>query len=1348
MSKIPGLWRLILPPLFLGSSSLAQSCLEALNNNQVDACVCYSLEYVVSYVAYIAVSTSYTSNCEALPTISATTSVTPQILESNPAGGNYSGYVTVSHGVYTGTDILTGPTTRAILGLDGSGTLVVEDPPSYTTVSRGGTATVSPGSLPNSVNSTSFLTTNPITAPRTILVANPTPGASTASQGTVVVAVPDPRLYNTSTLAYTGSDPLGATRTTISTIAESGFVPGTYVVAVATTAVPDVSYDVSTVAYTGTAVISGPTVVSVIQPTDGSGRGTVVIGVPPTGVPPPQVTSIVPYEGMSSITGPTTILNRPFDSTVPGTVIVGLPPASFITQTVPFTGREVLTAPITITIAPPSGSQHGTVVIGSPSVTFLASFVPFTGSTQETLSVIQPTGTSPGVVIIGQPGGSNPDVEDPTSAASAPQVTPTRFITSIVTYTPASDAPNTPSTLAVIDGTVIIGLPRIVSPAATGSDSFITSARRGPFVTSTVDFTQGVDLPTTVDPVGTVPGTVFVYASLRGGNSASPFVTSEVVLLGTAAGSAPTTISVVQPTNGLPGTLIIGRPAIFVTSTVSWTGSVPLASRTTLAVVAPSGNSPGTVFVADPAVLGRQFSTSYVRISGTQEEGAATTLTLIPGQGTSQPAIVDGVPDDYITSTIDFSGADILTTRTTLSTLPPNGVAPGFSIVADPSTLVSTVTPEVTNGASVVLQPDFITSTVLYEGSTTSVLTSVQPLETNRGTIVLAVPSVAPPSRPGESQVSKVNDSSVALASFITSTAVSLDSYSVTSRTTISTITPDVEASISGTYVVALPNAYVTSTVPWTGAILLSTLTTISTIPPSDSQPGVVVVAAPNAIDSSTSQPVSSNTAPQPVSTSNAAPGDSATPLPATQLSAQTLFATSTVLLASNLGISSATTLTTLQGDPGSPSIVLIGVPVATETSIAKETLGATSNGSRPPSDLEFGTPSTPAGNLISTATPTNSSPLTTALANSVIGSVVTSDIFYSGTNPLTSPIPLTTLSAGLGSLSTVILLQPSSAAGLISNSAGGSGSRPLEAVSSLTTNSPPSPTTVVLVQSGTTVLLQASFVTSTLDAGSSSSDGSQGLAPISTILPSAGEPGTVLLGRPPAIASSTTSKSSSSELSPENTPSSQLSSSLGSSAVSTIQFQVSDPQDLTRSSQTDSGPISISFQSDIDSIAFSTVASTAAPADSSATNAASSGRLSNQSPFGTVPDSAVTIPVATVFVDYTGTGVPREFLTLRTTSGTVIVQRPRPLTTVETFIPGSISTEFLTIIPSGTEPVTIVFGIPSPAGTTRVLISGPEVVSPDKHNDVGISTRCSKSALFHVNRHIYFDRSSFSELL
>ncbi|KAF4780055.1 hypothetical protein HER10_EVM0008962 [Colletotrichum scovillei] len=713
MSKLTGLWRLILPPLLLGSSSLAQSCLEALNNNQVDACVCYSLEYVVSYVAYVAVSTSYTSNCEALPTISATTSAAPQILESNPAGGNYSGYVTVSNGVYTGTDILAGPTTRASLGLDGSGTLVVEDPPSYTTISRGGTATVSPGSLPSSVNSTSFLTTNPITAPRTILVANPTPGASTASQGTVIVAVPDPRLYNTSTLAYSGPDPLGAARTTISTITESGFIPGTYVVAVATTKTPDVSYDVSTVAYTGTAVLSGPTVVSVIQPTEESGRGTVVIGVPPTGVPPPQVTSIVPYEGMSSITGPTTILNRPFDGTVPGTVIVGLPPASFITQTVPFTGREILTAPITISIAPPSGSQLGTVVIGSPSAAFLASFIPFTGSTQETLSVIQPTGTSPGVVIIGQTGGPNPDVEDPTYVASAPQITPTRYFTSIVTYLPASDAPNTPSTLAVIDGTVIIGLPRIVSPAATGSDSFITSARRGTFVTSTVDFTQGVDLPRTVDPVGTVPGTVFVYASLRGENSANPFVTSDIVLLGTAAGSAPTTISVVQPTNGLPGTLIIGRPAIFVTSTVSWTGSVPLPSRTTLAVVAPSGDSPGTVFVADPAVL------------------------------------------------------------------------------------------------------------VFYEGSTTSVLTSVQPSGPNRGTILLAVPSVASSLRPSESPVSNVDDPSVALASFVTSTVASLAGYPVTSRITISTITPDVEASMPGTYVVALPNNYITSTVPWTGAMPL-----------------------------------------------------------------------------------------------------------------------------------------------------------------------------------------------------------------------------------------------------------------------------------------------------------------------------------------------------------------------------------------------------------------------------------------------------------------------------------------------------------------------------------------------
>lgn len=337
---------------------------------------------------------------------------------------------TISYGEYTGTAVLTGPSTISTVLPSGNvqGTYIIVLPVRYVTIT------------------TYYMGTAPITEPITSTV-----GPSGTRSGYVIVQTPP--AYTTTTQPYTGTQS-SITVPITQTYQASGSDAWTVIIQTPPSYTPPVyslpPYETTTQLYTGASSITGPITYTTIPP-QSTRPGTVVIQTPPAYSPPvysepAYVTTTQLYTGASSITAPITYTTIPPSGTKPGTVVIQTPPSysappvasgppSYETTTQLYTGASSITGPITFTTISPSGTRPGTVVIQTPpsysppvysEPGFITTTQLYTGASSIsgpiTYTTIPPSGTRPGTVIIQTPPAYSPP---PQSSMPSPSISAT-----------------------------------------------------------------------------------------------------------------------------------------------------------------------------------------------------------------------------------------------------------------------------------------------------------------------------------------------------------------------------------------------------------------------------------------------------------------------------------------------------------------------------------------------------------------------------------------------------------------------------------------------------------------------------------------------------------------------------------------------------------------------------------------------------------------------------------------------------------------------------------------------------------------------------------------------------------
>ncbi|KAF0642080.1 hypothetical protein FPSE5266_07978 [Fusarium pseudograminearum] len=740
--------------------------------------------------------------------------------------GPGSSYVTV-YRPYTGTETITAPITSTIEGTNGQpGTVIIETPTS-STPDNNAASTAPPG--PDSSYVTvyrPYTGTETITAPITSTIQGTNGQPGTVIIETLMTAGSD---ANAPSTAPPGPDS--------STIQGTNGQPGTVIIETLTTAGSDANAPSTAPAgpgstyitmygpYPGPGKIDQPITVTTVEPSNGN-PGTVVIQtpgietggkvvVPPVTVGPSpgeQYTTIYrPHTGTDIITAPVTITTIAPAGGQPGTVIIETPEPetagpnptvtltpgpneSYVTVFQPHTGTGVITGPVVITTIAPANGQPGTVIIETPvapestsapvpadsatnapqaTPTYVTVYRPHTGperiTAPVTITTINPSGDQPGTVIIETPDQDLPPVT--TSAGPAASYvtvyqphTGTDRITAPVTITTIEPANGQP-------GTVIIETPGQQAPPVTSSPapaSYVTISR---LYTGTDQITEPIT--TTVPPQGDQPGTIIVETlgqkALEPSTSSPPsYVTITRPYTGTDQITA-LIVTTIPPEGGQPGTVIYETQAPFVTVFRPYSGTDQITGPVTVSTIAPNGGQPGTIIVETP--------------------GAGPAITTTP------PA------PSYVTVTNLYTGTEMLTGPTTVTTVPPQGDQPGTVIVET--------------------QGSYVTISTLYTGASTITgpvpLTTVPPQGNQPGTVVIGT-----------------------LGSYVTITTQYTGTDSISGPRTVTTIPP--QGDQPGTVVVETPQSYITTTVPYTGVDQITAPITATTIPPSGGQPGTVVI--------------------------------------------------------------------------------------------------------------------------------------------------------------------------------------------------------------------------------------------------------------------------------------------------------------------------------------------------------------------------------------------------------------------------------------------------------------------------------------------------------------------------
>ncbi|KAJ4323976.1 hypothetical protein N0V84_004068 [Fusarium piperis] len=987
--------------------------------------------------------------------------------QAAPVTAAPASYVTV-YTVYTGAEPITGPITVTTIPPQGDepGIVVIETPgpepttsrePLYITVYR-------PHSGPDV-----------ITAPVTVTTIEP----QGDQPGTVIIETPgqappvttaEPS-YITIWRAYTGVDPI-TNSITVTTIPPQGDQPGTVIIETpvpqpTTSAEP--SYITVYRPYPGPGQITAPVTVTTIEP-QGDQPGTVIIETPGQAPPittsepapePSYITVYRPYPGPGQITAPVTVTTIEPQGDQPGTVIIETPgqappittsePApepSYITVYRPYPGPGEITAPVTVTTIEPQGDQPGTVIIETPGQappittsepapepSYVTVYRPYPGpgeiTAPVTVTTIEPQGDQPGTVIIETPGQAPPIT---TSEAEPTYITVYRpypgpgQITAPVTVTTIEPQGTEP-------GTVIIETPGQAPPITTSEPapepSYITVYRPYP---GPGQITAPVTV-TTIEPQGTEPGTVIIETP----GQAPPITTSEPELSyititrpysGVDPITGPITVTTIPPTGTDPGTVIIETPVAqttsefdpsYITITRPYRGIDPITGPITVTTIPPTGTDPGTVIIETPeAQTTSVFGPSYITItrpySGVDPITGPITVTTIPPTGTDPGTVIIETPvtqttsefdPSYITITRPYRGVDPITGPITITTIPPTGTGPGTVIVETPEAQTTSE-----------FEPSYITIYRPYSGveiiTGPTTVTTIPPQGTDPGTVIIETPGQAPPITTSDPE-----------PSYITITRAYTGAEPITAPITVTTIpptgtdpgtviieTPSTETS-TGNPPVTVPagaDSYVTVFRAHTGPDRITAPVTVTTIEPTNGQPGTVIIETPEPEPSTTAETTES--IPE--------PANAPVTLPPGDDSYVTVFRSHT----GPDRITEPVTVTTIAPANGQPGTVIIETPDAT-------TEAPPITSAPEPTYVTIYRPYTGSDTItapvtVTTIAPTNGEPGTVIIETQVpqtqSDSYVTVYRPYTGTASITEPITVTTIAPTNGEPGTVII--------------------------------------------------------------------------------------------------------------------------------------------------------------------------------------------------------------------------------------------------------------------------------------------------------------------------------------
>ncbi|QPC63673.1 hypothetical protein HYE67_005904 [Fusarium culmorum] len=803
-----------------------------------------------------------------------------------PPGPN-SSYVTV-YRPYTGTESITAPITSTIQGTNGQpGTVIIE------TLTTAGSDANAPSTAPAGPGSTYITVYEPypgpgkIDQPITVTTVEPsngnpgtviiqTPGIETGGKVVVPPVTVDPspgEQYTTIYRPHTGTDVITAP-VTITTIAPAGGQPGTVIIetpepetdgpnpTVTLTPGPNESYVTVFQPHTGTDVITGPVVITTIAPANGQ-PGTVIIETPvapestsapvpadsATSVPqatPTYVTVYRPHTGPERITAPITITTINPSGDQPGTVIIetpdqDLPPvttsagpaASYVTVYQPHTGTDRITAPVTITTIEPANGQPGTVIIETPGQQALlvtstpapASYVTisrlYTGTDQITepiTTTVPPQGDQPGRVIVETPGQKALE----TSASSPPS-----YVTITRPYT---------------------GIDQITAPIVTtvppegGQPGTVIYETQAPFVTvfrpyTGTDQITGPVTVSTIAPNGGQPGTIIVETPGAGPAvtttpPAPSYVTVTNLYTGTEMLTGPTTVTTVPPQGDQPGTVIVETQGSYVTISTLYTGASTITGPVPLTTIPPQDNQPGTVVIG---TLG-SYVTITTQYTGTDPISGPRTVTTIPPQGDQPGTVVVETPQSYITTTVSYTGVDQITAPIAATTIPPSGGQPGRVVIQTQAPFTTVYRPHT--------GPDRITAPVT--------VSTIAPNGDQPGTIIVETPGSEPPitTTPPAPSYNTVYEEYTGTNDMTEASARTTIQPQGDQPVTITTIEPQgdkpgtviVETPGSGEPVTSAPGRYTTIYEPHTGTGEFTGEVTRTIASPEGDRPGTVVI--------------------------------------------------------------------------------------------------------------------------------------------------------------------------------------------------------------------------------------------------------------------------------------------------------------------------------------------------------------------------------------------------------------------------------------------------------------------------------------------------------------------------
>ncbi|KAJ3465412.1 hypothetical protein MRS44_006070 [Fusarium solani] len=814
--------------------------------------------------------------------------------QAAPVTAAPASYVTV-YTLYTGAEPITGPITVTTIPPQGDepGTVVIETPgpepttsrePSYITVYR-------PHSGPDVITAPVTVTTIEPQGDQPGTVIIETPGQASP----VTTAEPS---YITIWRAYTGVDPI-TNSITVTTIPPQGDQPGTVIIETpvpqpTTSAEP--SYITVYRPYPGPGQITAPVTVTTIEP-QGDQPGTVIIETPGQAPPittsepapePSYVTVYRPYPGPGEITAPVTVTTIEPQGDQPGTVIIETPgqappittsePApepSYVTVYRPYPGPGEITAPVTVTTIEPSGTEPGTVIIETPGQappittseaqpTYITIYTPYPGPGQITapitVTTIEPQGTEAGTVIIETPG------EAPPITTSEPAPEPS-YVTVYRPY-PGPGQITAPVTVTTIEpqgtepGTVIIETPGQAPPITTAEPSYITITR--PY--SGVNPITGPITVTTIPPTGTDPGTVIIETPEA--QTTTEFDPSYITITRAYRGidpiTGPITVTTIPPAGTDPGTVIIETPEAqsttefdpsYITITQPYRGLDPITGPITVTTIPPTGTDPGTVIIETPeAQTTSEFEPSYITIyrpySGVEIITAPTTVTTIPPQGTDPGTVIIETPGQappittsdpepsYITITRPYTGAEPITAPITVTTIPPTGTDPGTVIIETPSTETPTANAPVTVPAG---DDSYVTVFRAHTGpdriTAPVTVTTIAPANGQPGTVIIETPDATTEAAP---------TTAAPEPTYVTIYRPYTGSDTITAPVTVTTIAPTngdpgtviIETQVPQTQ----SDSYVTVYRPYTGTASYSEPITVTTIAPTNGEPGTVII--------------------------------------------------------------------------------------------------------------------------------------------------------------------------------------------------------------------------------------------------------------------------------------------------------------------------------------------------------------------------------------------------------------------------------------------------------------------------------------------------------------------------